>query len=586
MKTLITFLFCISLAISSFSQNHSKILYPGKDGKLIYAPYSQQGDILPDFSFCGYQAGGVKIPDVPVKLILEPGDFSADDSKRIQKAIDELAKTPPDATGFRGSILLKKGKYNIRNIIAINHSGIVLRGEGNDENGTVLIGTKPDKYNLFYIGTTDKPQKDEFSQQHIIDDYVPSGTAVITVEDGSKFKAGDAVIIERPSTKEWIHAIGMDQIPEGWDRVSNLSKEALEKYKSEGRISEDGRSYMTTVQWEPGSKNLFFERTITKIKGNKITLDIPLTNALQKEYGGGYIYKYTFKNRPQNIGIENLRGECIFNKEEVLLTSSMDEYYADEKHVSQFIIFGACENVWARNLTSKYIDHGYKTLIWNRFITVEDCEYLDPVSAITGGRRYGYHLQGQFALIQRSYARNGRHDFVLGATVAGPNAFVDSKAELCHSFSEPHQRWATGCLYDNCSVSGQFACLSIANRGAFGTGHGWSGAQMVLWNCQSPISIVMQPPTAQNFSIGNFGLFKDKWATEKNIQSRITQINRISGADMKFEGVPVVGDGYIEFPQEYATPQYLYYSQLKDRLGENAVKNVASAEQRVLILDK
>jgi WD40 repeat protein len=573
LKTLALYLLGFVPAIA-FSQPQSKIVYPGKDGRLICIPYTPQGDVIPDFSYCGYKSGGVKIPDIPAVLTLEPGDFTSDDSKRIQNAINSVAKHTPGKHGFRGAILLKKGRYNIQQTLFLNHSGIVLRGEGNGEDGTVLVGTKPAQYSLFFIGATVKPQKDESSQQMITDDYVPSGTKIITVENAARFNVGDAVIIERPSTKEWIHAIGMDRIPAAWVRLHNVDKITLEKYrKEEGRLSEDGKLYNTTEQWQPGTKNLFFERTVAGIKGNQITLDIPLVNALQKEYGGGYIYKYTVKNRPQNIGIENLRGECTFDKNEVLLLPSMEEYFSDEKHVSQFIVFGTCENVWARKTTSRYIDHGYLTRSWSRFVTIEDCEYVDPVSILDGRRRYGYHFQGQMALVQRCYARNGRHDFVLGASVAGPNAFVDSRAEMCRSFSEPHQRWAAGCLYDNISVSGPVACLNMANRGTFGTGHGWSGAQMVLWNCQSPITMIMQPPTAQNFSIGHKAL-TDKWSAEKSIQSRINQINKATGSDMKYTGIPVIGNGYIEFPQEYVSPQYLYYSQLKDRLGKDAVKNV------------
>lgn len=573
MKFFVISLISACFIITVCAQNYSKLVYPGVDGKLVYVPYNDKGDIIPDFSYCGYRAGGVRIPDIPIKIEIVPGDFSTDDSKRIQGAIQKLAKEKPDSNGFRGTILLKKGRYNIQNSIKIPYSGIVLRGEGNGEDGTVLIGTSAVKYNMFYIGTTDKPVQNKSSLQIITDDYIPSGTREITVGDASIFRPGDAVIIERPSTADWIRAIGMDRIPDSWSRISNPTAEKLKKYADEGCLSEDKKFYNTTIQWKPGSKNLRFERTIVKVDGNRITLDIPLTNALQKEYGGGYIYKYSFKNRPQNIGIENLRGECIFDKNEVSLTSSMDEYYSDEKHVSQFVVFGACENVWVKKLTSKYIDNGFKSTIWSRFITVEDCEYLDPVSVITGGRRYAYHIQGQMMLVQRCYARNGRHDFVLGATVAGPNAFVDNKAELCHSFSEPHQRWATGCLYDNCSVSGPEACINIGNRGFFGTGHGWSGAQMVVWNCQSPIIIVMSPPTAQNFSIGSVGL-KDMWSKDKSIQSRINQINKASGSNMQYMGIPIVGNGHIEYSGKQMLPQYLYYTQLKDRLGDNAIDNV------------
>lgn len=49
------------------------------DGRLSYAPYSSRGDILPDFSHCGYGGGGVAPPEVPVRERLEPLPGEGDD---------------------------------------------------------------------------------------------------------------------------------------------------------------------------------------------------------------------------------------------------------------------------------------------------------------------------------------------------------------------------------------------------------------------------------------------------------------------------------------------------------------------------
>ena len=62
----------------------------GEDGKLKYIP-DEQGNLIPDFSRAGYMGGGVKIPDVPTRITLEPsGDETVDDSPRIDKALAEL----------------------------------------------------------------------------------------------------------------------------------------------------------------------------------------------------------------------------------------------------------------------------------------------------------------------------------------------------------------------------------------------------------------------------------------------------------------------------------------------------------------
>jgi hypothetical protein len=66
---------------------HSKLVYPGKDGKLVYKPYTDRGDTIPDFSHCGYGSGGVAIPDVPVKVTLPPEAGQKDDLPRIQAAL-------------------------------------------------------------------------------------------------------------------------------------------------------------------------------------------------------------------------------------------------------------------------------------------------------------------------------------------------------------------------------------------------------------------------------------------------------------------------------------------------------------------
>jgi len=47
----------------------STLAYPGPDCRLVYGTYANCGDarqlnILPDWSYCGYKGGGVKIPDI------------------------------------------------------------------------------------------------------------------------------------------------------------------------------------------------------------------------------------------------------------------------------------------------------------------------------------------------------------------------------------------------------------------------------------------------------------------------------------------------------------------------------------------
>src|SRR5918993_2846645 len=63
----------------------SKLVRPGKSGRLIYLP-DEKGNTIPDFSYCGFGAGGVRLPRVAVKRTVRPGE--GDDGARIQQAID------------------------------------------------------------------------------------------------------------------------------------------------------------------------------------------------------------------------------------------------------------------------------------------------------------------------------------------------------------------------------------------------------------------------------------------------------------------------------------------------------------------
>jgi len=113
------------------------------------------------------------------------------------------------------------------------------------------------------------------------------------------------------------------------------------------------------------------------------------------------------------------------------------------------------------------------------------------------------------------YALEGRHDYVTGSQVAGPNVFCFNRSEKALSDSGPHMRWATGILYDNIVTDGN---INVQDRGCMGTGHGWAGMNHVLWNCQA-LNITCQNPwkhsIGKNYCIGartkkSLGHFKDR----------------------------------------------------------------------------
>ncbi len=212
-----------------------------------------------------------------------------------------------------------------------------------------------------------------------------------------------------------------------------------------------------------------------------------------------------------------------------------------------------------RNVTSEFFGYACVTVTGgSKFVTISDSQCLDPVSIITGGRRYSFDVDdSDYILYRNLYTREGRHDYVEGSTVTGPDVFVDSRADAEHADAGPHHRYSTAALWDNLTV-GQ---LNIQNRGNLGTGHGWAGANEVIWNSTSSGGFVVQnPPTAQNWLIGGIG--------------KINQGTVYVGpyADGIYDSTSSAGPN--------VTPRSLYYQQLGERMS-SAGRLPASREVRL-----
>ncbi|MFL9485304.1 hypothetical protein ACI6Q2_21155 [Chitinophagaceae bacterium LWZ2-11] len=447
---------CLSFMAGAQNKTESNFVKIGSNGKLQYIP-DEQGNIIPDFSRVGYYACDKPIPTVAVAITVTPTDNA---QETIQAAIDELSKKTPDANGFRGAILLKKGVYKIPGSIKIEASGIVLRGEGNE---TKLVATGKGQRALIIV--SGKGNIQEAPEKVVITDaYVPTGATSLRVTTAAGYRVGDNIIVYRPGTAAWIHDLKMDSI------------QAVEG----------------TKQWEPKEYNFRFERIITKIEGNTIFIDNPIVMSMETKYGGGEIYKYTFNGRLTEVGIEDLYCESEYAND------------TDEDHGWDAVLFNKIRNGWVRNVTSRYF--GYSCVNLNDYaanISVLNCNCLDAKSQITGGRRYSFNNTGQLNLFMDCNATEGRHDYVTGAHVCGPNVFYNCTAKNTHADIGPHHRWAMGTLYDNITTDGE---INIQDRGNWGTGHGWSGVTQILWNCTAKDAAVQNPwVSGKNYNIGFTG---------------------------------------------------------------------------------
>lgn len=439
----------------------SQWVFTGADGKLQYAT-DAQGDRIPDFSTSGYRDGLDRIPTATVQVTVDPA--AGDDSARIQAAIDQVSALPVGTDGLRGAVLLTRGDYEVAATLRIQTGGVVLRGEGQYGNGTVITATGTTQRNaLEIIGFDSTPfwSRVSGSTVSVTDNYVPVGSTTFSVINGQNFSVGDDIVINRGSTQAWFEDIGTDTLE---------------------------------FPWVPGGKDLRFDRTITEINENQITVDAPIVNALEQgTYGAVTVYKYNFPDRVRNVGIENLR-----------FVSQTNGSSTDENHAWTAIKIDAAENVWVREVDVK--NFGFSAVDTGKTakaVTVEDVSYLNPVSQITGSRRYSFNIQGSETVVQRVFSEDARHDFVNDSLTAGPNVFLFATAKDTNNDIGPHHRWSAGTLFDNVHVTGDG--INVRWRGNSGTGHGWAGANMVVWNSVAEAFQIQNPPTAQNWVIGATG---------------------------------------------------------------------------------
>ncbi len=431
-------------------QGRSETVRAGADGRLVYAA-DAKGNRLPDFSYVGYQSGEKAIPTLPVKMTLEP--VAGDNTGAIQKAIDELG---------RGVLLLKRGVYRVEGVLKINQSGIVLRGEGNGTNGTIIVaagyGAETHKRTLITVGNDDRLKVVPSTKREIVDDYVPVGAQSFAVVSTEGYRVRDRIAVYRPSTAKWIQSIGCDKVG----------------------------------TWTEGNFDFYFERRITAIEGNRVTIDAPIVQSLDVEFGGGAIFKYETPGRVTEVGIENLRLVSEF------AAPVPGNPYGDPKETSKserhawnaIKLNRNSENTWVRDVTTHYFGWSAVSASGTR-ATVQDCVSLGHASPITGGRRYPFMIDGQRNLVQRCVTFAGRHEFVAQARAAGPNVFVDCVGNDSKSSAGPHHRYAVGTLFDNVKSEKH---MESRFRGASGTGHGWAGAQTCFYNCIAPKFEVQAPP--------------------------------------------------------------------------------------------
>ena len=514
------------------------------DGQLAYGA-DEDGNRICDFSYAGYQGGGVAIPDVAARATLLPS--GGDDTKRIQEAVNRVGAMPLDENGFRGAILLQRGKYTVTKTIHLRRSGVVARGEGAGFGGTwiyhrpTVVDQTSDPYihypqpergmipTFLTHGGHAKTEK----LADIVDPLVPAGVDRLRLDSLKGISIGDELLVLCRHSQKWIDAL------------------RLRKH------------------WKPEQFVLRFSRVVKDVDRDKgeILLNVPITSRIDRAngYATGEVHAVHDDGRLRNIGLED-----------ILFLSSYDrsirgekDYFIDEHRPSYVFRFYGVRDGWMRRCVAFFYSCGMVSTGGSQHLTIEDCAMLDGVCTDTpvhhtGTRKYYFNANGEHLLFQRCYSRYARHAYI-GNGPYGGTVFLDCYSEKDHLPSEWHQRWGHGHLFDNLFTQAPASTLGFDDDNP--VGHGQRAAFSVWWNClvdnrrvwEADVRVNARPPLCQNYMIGIVHQGSD-------------EVDHLHGMSV---GEP----GVIESLGRFVQPRSLYLKQLEERCGQEAVRAVATKSQ-------
>jgi hypothetical protein len=506
----------------------SKWVYYDASGKLTYRALDVQGDKIMDFSTAGYEQGAKPIPTASAEATVSPS--GADDTAAIQAAIAKVAALPLNAeTGLRGAVLLSPGDYKVSSSLTIAASGVVLRGSGSgsspSDDSVITMAAAATPYPLVVLGTSSAAPTYLGSSTAITDSYVPAGTLTLDVASTAGLVPGTAVFIHRPVTAAWESFMGMTPADLG------------------GTCGGSPCNWITV-----GNHGLRTDRTITAVEGNQITLDAPMSDSIDSTYcgvDGGTVQAYSFDGRIAHVGVEDLR--AIAPAPPNNLVPPTPSY--------QMVVTYSVLNAWVRNLTAQDTLQSVDIESYSKQVTVSNVSITHTVTQKANAKFMEFYIAGgtQVLMDTISDVADNMFFFSTSSETQGPNVMRNGDFQG-NLGVEPHQRWATGLLVENTTISAvpdsTQGNINLWNRGDYGTGHGWAIGWGVVWNSTASQFTIQRPPGSENWCIGCIG----------------TQVVTPAPGDSTPEP-----QGAIDSPGIYVFPTSLYQAQLTQRLGAKAV---------------
>ena len=188
--------------------------------------------------------------------------------------------------------------------------------------------------------------------------------------------------------------------------------------------------------WRPF--NIDWDRVVTEVQGNTMTIDAPITCAIEKRWGGGEMMKYEDPGRIENVAsrtcaaCRNSIRPCARGNTATWIaqTTSAEEYYADENHYANFIIFDNLKHGWVRHATAL---HFVYSMVGTQRGAMDHGAGLRLARAdLAAHGRAAVHLcaAGQLTLVQRCHSDKGRHSFMTGQPSRAGTSFSTARPRV------------------------------------------------------------------------------------------------------------------------------------------------------------
>jgi hypothetical protein len=415
--------------------------------------FTWEGHALPDFSYAGYRASEVGVPDVvgPTISVLDHGadpNGIADSANAFQAAIDEVA-------GLGGGVVfVDPGLYRLGAPLVIAASGTVLRGA--DASSSRLwfdsLAGMDDRGHITLSGNL------AFDNEIALAADAPADALGVTLADASGVAPGDEVQLGFTITDAFIADHGMT-----------------------------GTWVSFTGQWRA-----FARRTVVAVdpSSDGVTLDVPLREPLLVRDGASM---RRVVGAITEAGVEDLAVSTVnswASAWEVTRTHAIDVTEAKDVWVRRVESFSA---PGSPSSDGDHLASGGIRVLDSRRVTVSECVLAEAQNRGGGGNGYLFEVsRSNEVLFVDDVARAGRHNFIQNwdfgtsgcvflrtRSEDGRALFADWDPVGTVGYSEYHHSLATANLVDDSFVSDGWQAV---NRQDESSGAGHSATRCVFWN--------------------------------------------------------------------------------------------------------